>query len=328
MHTRHNYLYVQLAIILTLIIMVGYITLYLYSTSNGDKTFKLTSDACHELGGTCRTSCNDNEVRKTKCDDMLCCVQAYPASPKDRIYLQLAESEKNISYCNKIIDEEMKASCKLKIMDMLNADFAIKYRDRKYCSLIDDEAKRNECIARLAKELYDIAVCNDIDILGFRYKCVSDIAIEKKDAMLCLKIPSEVQQNTCLKEIAIQNKEQGLCSQITMPTEVIDCKIKIELIGLSKEHINCVKLPESVCTKTKACTAVYFTPECINCITKKFEICLPNNDMFCENTFGSWNALEEKCSCGTKAWFEGFGCYGCDEFKEESSVQECQRRLA
>ncbi len=329
MHTHHNYLYVQLAIILTLIIMVGYITLYLYSTSNGgDKTFKLTSDACHELGGKCRTSCNDNEIQKTKCEDMLCCVQAYPASPEDIVYFKMAESEKEISYCNKIIDEEMKSSCKLRIMDLLNADFAIKYRDRKYCSLIDDEAERNECIARLAKEMHDIAVCNDIDIMGFRYQCVSDIAVGKKDAMLCMEIPSEIQQNVCLKEIAILIKEPGLCSQITMPTEVIDCKLKIELIGLSKDYVNCVKLPESLCTKTKGCTAIYFTPECIDCVNKKFEICLPDNDLFCENTSGSWNALEEKCNCEGKAWFDGFGCYSCDKFREESSIMECQRRLA
>ncbi|MEK6816722.1 MAG: hypothetical protein AABY09_03850 [Nanoarchaeota archaeon] len=196
--------------------MAGYITLYMYSTSNGEKNFKLTSDACHELGGKCRSSCNSNEIQKIKCDDMVCCVEAYPASPEDRIYYNDALAMKDISYCNKVIDEEMKASCKL----------------------------------------------------------------------------------------------------------------KVELANLKPDYVNCVKLTESECLKAKQCIPIYFTPSCAGCSGKKFEICMPDNDKFCEDTLGEWNALDEKCNCSGKAWFDSYGCYGCDVFKEESSIMECERRLA
>lgn len=322
-------MYVQIAIILTLVTLAGYITLYLYSTSSGDKGFRLTSDACHEMEGVCRASCSGNEVPKTKCGEgMACCVEVFPSSPEDRIYYKGAEDGKDIGQCNRIIDDEMRASCKLEIMDMLNHDFALRYMDRKYCILIGDEGKREGCMAALAKEAYDISLCSEIDALGPRYKCIGAIAAARGDGMICMEIPPEIEQGICLKEIALLKSEIAICGQIAMPTEAADCRLKVELIRLRKGYVNCVKLPESACLQAGGCRAAYFTPECDGCNGKRFEICLPDNDRFCEDTLGEWDVLEEECGCRGKAWFDGFGCYGCDAFKESSSIMECERRLA
>ena len=117
---KHQYFYLQISIIFTLIVIFLYLTLYLFSTTGNQKGIKLSSDTCKEFGGICRDECLESEISKTKCkNEQICCVIFYPENPEDKVYLKYAVDDKDISFCNKILSDLLKASCKLQVMDLL-----------------------------------------------------------------------------------------------------------------------------------------------------------------------------------------------------------------
>lgn len=325
---RNEIRLIQFAIILTLIIFAGYITLYLYSASGDNKKIKLTSDACKEFGGVCRERCLANEVARTDCEgEMMCCVEVYPESHLDKSYMEDAVKNKDISKCNSVVNEAVKAACKLNVMDAIYMEFALQYNDRSYCELIDKEEMRAKCFTNLAKKMSNKEFCDEIRQINMRNNCITALALAKKDGMICLNnIDSEIPRNLCLKEVALDVKQASLCNQITMSAEANDCKLKVDLMKKTEGYVNCVSLAESECKENDWCEPIYFKMDCEGC-EKFFEICLPENGRLCEDSGGSWNILDEDCNCYDKAWFEGFGCFACNKFAEEFSKKECERRI-
>ncbi|RME55321.1 hypothetical protein D6777_00935, partial [Candidatus Woesearchaeota archaeon] len=113
--------YVEAAIIITLIVFFAYSWLYLYSASDDKVSLKLTNDACKDFNGVCRNSCFENEKARFNCDDGIkCCTKLYEVFPEDKVYMMYALKNNSIDECNKIKSEEIKADCKLEVMDNLN----------------------------------------------------------------------------------------------------------------------------------------------------------------------------------------------------------------
>jgi hypothetical protein len=329
MHRRRKFndRYLEFALILTIVIIALYIFIFIYSTNGDTKTLKLTSDACKDFGGTCHSKCTDNEIQKTRCgDELVCCVEIFPESPDDRLYLKIGLNENNLEHCNNILDLEMKASCKLQIMDNLNSNFALTYKDSKYCELIGNQNKNIECLISLAKSLNNEQICQGISSLSSKNKCIKDLAISKKDSNICLDINYEISKNSCINEIAVDTNLPSLCDQITMQIERNQCKLKIELKNL-KLFPKCINLPESKCITEQWCEPLYFYPDCDGCPRKAFEICLPNNDLICESSGGSWNILKSTCNCQGEVWYDGSGCFKCNKFTNPYSIADCESKL-
>ncbi|MEA3378593.1 MAG: hypothetical protein U9Q69_03035 [Nanoarchaeota archaeon] len=326
---RHEYYHIQLAIIFSLIIAFAYITLYIYSVSDTAET-NLSEKLCIELGGNCRTECYANEIPKADCDkNMSCCIQVHALGQDDEFNMDFAIKHNDLSYCNKILSDEMKAFCKLKVLDKINIGLAGIYNDISYCGLISEKSKAIECYLNLAVKNTNPEFCMNIDSKYQYYKCIKDISIKKADITLCkVIIEDALEKDRCIKDVALSSGKISYCREMVDIDESANCVLELELVNKISSHIKCVELTESECLNEARCRPIYFYPSCVSCPTRAFEICLNRNDGLCENSGGAWNILDEECNCYDKVWFKDFGCFHCTIFKEPESIKLCQQRMA
>lgn len=319
----HNYL--QIAIIFTLIVIFLYLTLFMIIDS-GDHVIK--SQVCTKLGGQCRINCLENELSKNDCKDgLICCIPLISESPKDNLNYEEAIEKKSLEHCNNIKSESMQKACTLKVLDILNKEHALKYSDSTYCEILSTKNKKQECYIELAELTKDIQYCKKLDTNYSKNNCFTNIAKFLKDPKICKEnIKEESELNYCIKEIALISKDVNLCYNILNEYEKRDCILQIELLEKTPINFNCVKLDESDCLEEEFCEPIYFYTDCIGCSKKLFEICYYNNEKLCEDSGGSWNILYEECNCYSKVWFEGVGCFNCQEFNYQESKELCQNK--
>jgi hypothetical protein len=316
--------YIELAIIFTLVVFVGYSFLYLYSTTGSDKVIKLTDNACIDLGGACRTDCYDNEIEKSECHGSeVCCIPLFNASPEDKIYFKYAISSQDLNRCNQIVDISLRSECKIKVMDSMNKVFAIKYEDRKYCDLIENQDKKDDCIVELAIKTKHPKLCSSLKNMDH---CLKLVAESSNEAKVCLEIKSEALKNICIKNIAVSMKDKDLCDMISKE-EADDCRLKIDLINNIKDYVKCIELKESQCKNASMCKPLYYKTDCTDCSGLAFEICLPDEELLCEQNGGQWNILREECHCIDKRWYRGFGCISCEMIKDKKNKLACLNNL-
>ena len=117
-------------------------------------------------------------------------------------YAKQAQNTSNIKLCLKIDSENLRNSCK----DSLNYALSIKDKDVSFCDKIVDELKMEECrkyiIFGKAKEQKEPNVCNELkDSASCKDDFNMNIALRNMDVFLCNKIVQEDKKNSCLSDV-------------------------------------------------------------------------------------------------------------------------------
>ncbi|MFA5887146.1 MAG: hypothetical protein WC852_00335 [Candidatus Nanoarchaeia archaeon] len=303
----------------TIFIVAGYAVLYFSDTKE---------IPCPQLGGTCKSMCAIGEKQAGSCGEMKCCISA--TSSNEISFFTDAVKNRDISLCSKLV-LDLQSSCKILVMDALSNDLALKYNDISQCYDIIDLGIKDNCMREIAWKLNNIGNCLNISSKNIKDKCVMFFALKQKDWQLCANsIEIDINRDICFKQLAIASKSLGICNEISMESELADCTLKVELAVHSENNIDCSIVPKAECAITRGCKPVLVTDQ-LESLKDAYGGCSRDSKYFCESTGGNWLVTEqglevsETCDCGSKAYYEGYGCFDCNEF--EFAKSDCIRRL-
>lgn len=134
-------------------------------------------------------------------------------------YLELAFSQNDSSYCDKVQEQHLKNWC--------YTDIAANLEEASICDNLEGEF-RNNCIKNIAVATQDTQLCSEISGLpGDR--CYLDLAIELQDVNLCSDIESEL-RNECYNDLAKSLSDYQLCLNIEDDIQTYDsCLLRVSL---------------------------------------------------------------------------------------------------
>ncbi|MBI4153927.1 hypothetical protein HY501_01190 [Candidatus Woesearchaeota archaeon] len=218
-----------------------------------------------------------------------------------------AKSTKDTLLCSKIADEAIAAECRLEVLDEEDVEFALRYKDKKYCYRIETPQLMQECLFQLAVEGKDFAICEEMEST-LRDSCYSEQAAFTYDADICVgKIQNDYYRDICLKKLALLKQEQKLCPQIKSESLRLSCAA--EVLYQQKQYPRCSGLNEQECLQAEGCAAEYAPEDCFGCIGKVFVKCAPEKENLCRISGGEYS---ESCDCKGRAFINDF-CIECSD---------------
>lgn len=308
-------------VIATLFIIAGYILLYVSPSA--------PKGSCAELGGICKQSCSIGERNIGFCGEMACCIplSSSVVSPK----FAAAVKERDVSKCA-LLTENLKKQCELMVFDSISSDLALKYNDAGYCNDILDDGIRDSCIQAIAWNIGNKSLCYEINSESTYDKCLIFFAVRENNWQICAnELARKFDTDVCLKQIAVASKSIRICELMSLEPEKADCMLRVEIAMNSQNNVDCSSVSKNDCAKTKGCSPVLVTDP-LEGLDNVYSGCARNKRYFCETTGGKWVIsgvgfdIEETCDCGSKAYYEGYGCFDCNNF--QYAKPDCLRRIA
>ncbi|MBU2590135.1 MAG: hypothetical protein KKB39_05240 [Nanoarchaeota archaeon] len=311
-------------IVITVIISLFYLILYLYSS--GHFFIKIS---CPEEGGTCKFSCSPWEFEGLACSqDNVCCI------PFEENTIQLAMEKRDISLCQFITTTIAKKSCELAVLDIMDFDLALNFKDSKYCINIKNPSIKDSCFEESALQTNNKGLCSSISSTETKDVCFLNFVQSGEDKVVCDLISSDFYKERCLKKIAEFTQDISICSQLKIYSEYYDCFSKVDLRKHIPFNAECENLNKEDCKNQKGCK-----PLIINELKQAVEAyggCARDEELFCTLTQGSWEdmpnaimrTIEKGCRCkDNKVHYKGYGCFDCDIFSNENVRKDCKDKL-
>jgi len=311
-------------IIITVIFSLFYLILYLYSSGHF-----FVERSCPEEGGTCKSSCNAWEIEGLACSqDNVCCI------PFEQETIKLAMENRDVTMCQFISVATAKKACEVIVLDMMDFDKALNFKDSKYCVNIKNSLIKNSCFKDLALEINNPELCDDISTLGTKDECYLGFVKYGGDKAICNQLSSDFNKESCLKKIAELTQDISICSELKIYSESYDCFKKVDLRQRTPFNVECDSLIKEECEQQRGCK-----PVIINELRSSYEAyggCARDEELFCILTQGSWQDLpnviiqtvEKGCICkDNKVYYRGYGCFDCDIFSNEDVRKDCKNKL-
>jgi len=143
-------------------------------------------------------------------------------------YTQVAVSNKDLSGCDKITDNFMRAEC--------YSEVAVARQDTAGCYRASYQIGIQEsCFDQIAAIKNDLAICSSkqaisdfyISSAQSRTECYAAVAAARKDASLCASIPSsDPNYASCYVQVASSTQDATVCNALTDPSSQTFCKQK------------------------------------------------------------------------------------------------------
>lgn len=127
---------------------------------------------------------------------------------KDDCYYELAKDELNISYCSKIVNNDLKDGCYYYI--------AVLRKDSSLCTNVLTISRIDSCYHDIGRLNEDIDDCNKVTNQNMKIGCISYVT---EDSELCSQLPAAwVGWGSCVTNIAMKIVDSTICDYITYST--------------------------------------------------------------------------------------------------------------
>ena len=193
------------------------------------------------------------------------------------------------------------------MFDFLDAEMnkAISKKNPKICRKMDDEARKERCLAGVAEAAKNEKLCDEINDKNTKDNCLSKVAVAADKLDLCKQIAQDNYKDTCFNQLAINRNDANLCTSISNANTVGAC---VSQIAENKGDINLCK---TIATE-------YYRLDCFNRIAAK-----SGDPAICDNLAGKdKNACYAIIAKAQKN--EAF----CDQISEQSAKDVCLTDVA
>lgn len=153
---------------------------------------------------------------------------------KDHCYFSMALI-KDVVYCEKIIDQEMKDKCNLRITGDCHYSITKENQNIALCDKIIRDEYRYMCYDTFDFEGLNPDSCEEITIQIYKDRCYDVLATEKKDPNLCKKIVSQDYKDYCYFGLAKVQQNISLCTNIVYNITKQKC---IDVFSVKKDRGN------------------------------------------------------------------------------------------
>lgn len=153
-----------------------------------------------------------------------------PKECDDQCYLELARTNKDESFCEKIKDPTLSQQCYGGMAVLTQneelCEKAGEYRDAclwavaqetqtgQICEKIFLQSQKDQCFEALAHQFQDYSLCLSIKDGDSRGMCLRDIAVMLDDVSICEKIDKQYYQDWCYLDLATILRNLDLCEKI------------------------------------------------------------------------------------------------------------------
>ncbi len=152
----------------------------------------------------------------------------------DICYDDVARSNQDARYCEKIQNIDMKYTCLFDISETTHNEeictmmYVGEYQEGSQLGIWT----KDFCYYRIARYKKELNICENIQVLSDKYDCYLTVADERKDPTICNKILDVSHRDSCFNILSISMSDYSFCDKINSPNTASGCFYKEALSTL------------------------------------------------------------------------------------------------